>query len=123
MSQCCFLSSSFFQLPLNTFISYLLLNSRLDVKKIYFHRKFHQVESTELCARTDDYLKVGTSGDAGSPLIFHKGNMNILIGIASSKSSTSQIGPTVFTRVSSFKKWIDESKEEQSVTGMNGSMA
>lgn len=61
-----------------------------------------------MCATTTGFWKVGTKGDAGSPLVLRKNNKDLLIGIVSAKSSIFPIGPTVFTRVSSFKKWIDE---------------
>lgn len=75
-----------------------------------------------MCATTVDFVNVGTRGDAGSPLILRKGNKDILIGIATCKSSISQMGAVVFTRVNSFRKWIDETTEERTDMDSNASL-
>lgn len=63
-----------------------------------------------MCARSYfNLVGLAAKGDAGSPLVLQKENENIVIGIASVKSWFLQFGPSIFTRVSSYSKWIDES--------------
>lgn len=66
--------------------------------------------STEICTNyLLGNLGIGARGDNGGPLILQKNNTDLLIGIATNKPSVFVIAPQLFTRISSFRKWIDES--------------
>lgn len=84
-------------------------NTIIIIWYLIYYRKYRPVDSTEMCASAFmGIFGLGGKGDAGSPLILHKNNTNILIGLASIKSKLLSLSPTIFTRASFYKKWIDE---------------
>lgn len=64
------------------------------------------VPGTQVCASTDS--KTSCSGDSGGPL-FVNGNQQVgIVSYGFSQSCSSEVAPSVFTRVSSYKNWISD---------------
>lgn len=65
-----------------------------------------QIVDTQICFGTA--TQGGCKGDSGGPLVCRKDNHWIQVGIVSWGSPTCKTYPTVFTKVSAYRQWIDE---------------
>lgn len=74
-----------------------------------FCRALPRVKSTEVCTNSYfGFIRPIAKRIAGSPLILQKKNSDLLIGLSSSRFSYYPFTSPIFTRISSFIKWIDE---------------
>ena len=87
--------------------SLALLEASLEIyKSERCEQRFRRLEASHICAGNDEG-RSSCRGDSGGPLMV-RGENYVLVGLVSygPKACDEGFGPTVFTRTSSFLKWI-----------------